>query len=457
MNTPICDFVKDYLKQDALRLHMPGHKGLGPLGYEAYDITEITGADSLYDANGIIAESESNAGTLFGCKTFYSTEGSSQCIKAMLYLALQNRNNDKQPPRIAAGRNSHKALLHAAALLDIDIDWLCPAPDENYLSCRTTAKQLEAYFSSAHYPPFAVYLTSPDYLGNIQDVRALAEVCHRNHCLLIIDNAHGAYLKFLPTSKHPIDLGADMCCDSAHKTLPVLTGGAYLHISDRCGTPFTSLAKHALSLFGSTSPSYLILQSLDAANRYLAEHRKRLENFLPLVAQTKNKLQQHGYVFLGDEPLKFTICAKHYGYSGLALAEALAKQNIVCEFFDQDFVVLMLTPQTNQEGLERLYQALIKIPHLPPIESVAPPFHLPKRACSIREAMLSQTKTVPILESIGRIAAWDNIQCPPAVPIIVCGEVIDDYTIERLQYYGKTHCTVIKNGINSTTFFKPIQ
>ena len=116
MNTPICDFVRGYAASGISRLHMPGHKGASVLGVEHLDITEIQGADSLYEAEGIIAESERNASALFGANTFYSTEGSSQCIRAMLYLALLHaRERGVLRPHIAAGRNAHKTLLSAVA------------------------------------------------------------------------------------------------------------------------------------------------------------------------------------------------------------------------------------------------------------------------------------------------------------------------------------------------------
>ena len=296
METPICDFVRRYAQSEALRLHMPGHKGCGFLGIEHLDITEIDGADSLYEAAGIIRLSEQNASALFGCGTFYSTEGSSQCIRAMLYLAMLEAKRRGQRPRIAAARNVHKTFLSAAALLDLDVLWLYPKEPDSYLSCKLDAQTLEEALSAADPTPTAVYLTSPDYLGNLADIRALSRVCHRHGALLLVDNAHGAYLRFLEPSRHPIDLGADLCYDSAHKTLPVLTGGAYLHISPRAPDDLTGQSKNALALFGSTSPSYLILQSLDLANAYLSqEYPELLRAFLPKVEMLKQRLSAHGY------------------------------------------------------------------------------------------------------------------------------------------------------------------
>ena len=270
MKTPICDFVKKYNEVSNVRLHMPGHKGIDRLGMESLDITEIVGADSLYEASGIIYESERHASELFGCDTYYSTEGSSHCIRAMMYLVSLYVNENGEKPYILAARNCHKTFVSAAAMLDIDVEWIY-SKDESYLSCCIDVSELENSLCSCGRKPTAVYITSPDYLGCMTDIESIARVCRKHGVLLCVDNAHGAYLKFLNPSRHPIDLGADICCDSAHKTLPVLTGGAYMHVSKDAPNIFRENAKEALALFGSTSPSYLILQSLDRATAYLAE------------------------------------------------------------------------------------------------------------------------------------------------------------------------------------------
>ena len=129
MNTPIFDFVRSYAEKNTARFHMPGHKGKGFIGCEQFDITEIKGADELFSANGIIAESEKNASSLFGtAKTLYSTEGSSLCIRAMIYLAA-TESTEKRRKYILAARNVHKAFIYALALCDVDVVWISGKTD----------------------------------------------------------------------------------------------------------------------------------------------------------------------------------------------------------------------------------------------------------------------------------------------------------------------------------------
>lgn len=446
MKTPICDFINEYKISGKLRLHMPGHKGSGFLGIEANDITEIDGADVLYNAKGVIKESEENAAKLFGtAKTLYSAEGSSLSIRAMLYLALLHGKASGKRPIIAAGRNAHKVFMTAAALLDFETAWIFPENGENIISCEITAEYLDEFLSGISELPCAVYITSPDYLGNTADIKALSEVCKNHGVLLLVDNAHGAYLNFLPENIHPIALGADICCDSAHKTLPVLTGGAYLHISKNAPEMLGEYAENAMALFASTSPSYLILQSLDAANKYLAEgYSESLADFMSEVSSLKSRLSEFGYSLIGSEPLKLTLAPKGLGYTGEELAKILSENGIECEFSDPDFTVMMLTPEIGKEGLERVEKALCSVPRKEKITESAPMPAMPERAMSVREATFAQSEELEISQCLGRVLASAAVNCPPAIPIVVCGEIIDEAAIRCFEYYGIKTCNTVK-------------
>lgn len=497
MNTPIYDFVNEYSNSKAVRFHMPGHKGVDSLlGVEHLDITEFDGADNLWDADGIIKESEDNASSLFGAKTFYSTEGSSLCIRAMLFMIKKWAYKNNVSPFILAARNAHKTFINAAAILDINVDWLMPKETDTYESCSISADDVEtclAKISSSQNiythndgranesstsensdscngdnelyrnVVTAVYITSPDYLGNMLDIKAISEVCHKHGVLLIVDNAHGSYLKFLEPSLHPIDLGADMCCDSAHKTLPALTGAAYLHVAlpgltsdglnescnasslmSGCSTcdnasdylsnntikqarNFLSCnAKDALSLFASTSPSYLILQSLDLTNKYLSESKNALFSMTETVKNIKKQLLSYGYILKGTEPLKITIDTASYGYTGDEVAKILISHNIFLEYHDKNYIVLMVTTATKSEDLELITGILSSLPRREALKAIPCIVKKPEQRISPSRALYMESEIIPSSESKGRVLAESAVSCPPCVPVYMAGEVIDE-------------------------------
>ena len=448
MDTPIYDFVTRYARSDFSRLHMPGHKGVSRLGIEARDITEIDGADVLYDCGGIIRQSEENAAVLFSTgRTVYSTEGSSHVIKAMLYLSLMRARREGYTGRgvILAARNVHKSFIHACALLDIDVEWIYPSGEVSSIcSCHPTAQQIKKSLSGMERRPFAVYLTSPDYLGYAADIAAISKVC--GDIPLLVDNAHGAYLHFLPTPRHPIDLGAYMCADSAHKTLPVLTGGAYLQMSRQAAVELGADADAAFSLFGSTSPSYLILQSLDLANACLAgDYRERLAETVEKISALKEQLRAKYICVADSEPLKLVIDTSSLGMTGSELADYLRQYSIEAEFADVGCLVLMFTPDNSKRDFVRLRNALLGIRARRMLVR-APSFKLSplRRAMSIREAIFSPHELISVHDSTGRVCALPSVSCPPAVPIAVSGEVIDDKAAELFCAYGIETVSVVK-------------
>lgn len=441
MKTPIVSFLKSYQEKSPVRMHMPGHKGAGILGFEGMDLTEIYGADELFAAEGIIKESEQNASSLFGCPTYYSTQGSTLCIQTMCTILCQDAKSKGKKPKILAGRNAHRSFIHAAALLDFDIAWLYGNSD--YLSCKIHAEDLEKAIIESL--PTAVYLTNPDYLGNLLDIQSLANVCKKHNVLLAIDNAHGAYLRFLESSLHPIDLGADLCCDSAHKTLPVLTGGAYLHLSDSLNQVWKNDVKHFMEYFSSTSPSYLIMASLDTANEVLdTTFKKSLSECIQRVDGLKNTLTQHGYTILSGEPMKITISTKEFGYTGNEIANLLMECDIYPEFYDSDYIVLMPSPYNTKDDFERLQKCLCGIDRKPILINKPPKLEQSKKAMNVRQALFSSSITLDVSKSLGQVCSSVTVSCPPAILPVIPGEVINESSIEVMKYYGIETVRVVK-------------
>ena len=448
METPIADFIRGYA--GTVRFHMPGHKGASVLGCEAFDITEVFGAGDLYhdEPDGIITRSERHAAALFGAsRTCYVTEGSSQCIRAMVHLAVTARPGST-PPVIVAARNAHRSLLYAAALNGAEIVWLFPDVRDSVCRCDVTPGQLRRTLQRLSAPPAAVWITSPDYLGGCADIPALADVCRAFDVPLLVDNAHGAYLHFLRPSLHPLDLGADMTCDSAHKTFPVLTGGAYLHIrggsgSNRRLTYFRENAKTALSLFGSTSPSWLTLMSLDECNRVLSDgYAGRLSGTVARLERLRQRLRANGWTLEASDPLRLTLRG-----DVAHMTERLRRARIEWEYADPDFLVLMATPDNAPDDFRRLSDALgIWDAPSPPYPRL--PVAYAERVLSPRDALFCPHERVPVEQAVGRICAAPLVGCPPAIPVVVSGERIPADALPLFRYYRMTEVDVVRGNLS---------
>jgi len=141
--------------------------------------------------------------------------------------------------------------------------------------------------------------------------------------------------------------------------------------------------------------------------------------------------------------MKVCIEAKKYGYLGCEIAEYLLKNGIVCEFYDRDFTVMMFTPETYKQGIERLHKALISLPKREEINEKAPSVGAPERVMTVREAAMSPSSEIEVEKALGRILSVANVSCPPAIPIVVCGERIDENAIACFKYYGIEKCRVV--------------
>jgi arginine/lysine/ornithine decarboxylase len=311
---------------------MPGHKGQPIPGNPIsalfpFDITEIRGADFLLSAKGIIRESEENAATLFGTlHTVYSAEGSTLCVKTMLAMVCSERGGFGG--KVIATRRAHRSFSDAALLLGLTVVW------------ADTSEQIEKALEDPAVK--CVYITSPDYFGRFEDIKTLADLTHTHGKVLVVDNAHGAYLKFLHEDFgiHPCECGADLVCDSAHKTLPVLTGGAYLHI---CNPRFLQSYKEVMKIFASTSPSYLILASLDYANKYLSEPTvtRRMND-----VASKIKLIKEKYGIKTPEPYKIAV------RTTANAAKLCDRFGVEPEYVSDDVLLFMFSGMNTDEDLK---------------------------------------------------------------------------------------------------------
>ncbi len=442
MNTPVYDFLKKYSLSGTMRCHMPGHKGhtLSPDLSELYsmDITEISGADSLFEADGIIAHSEKNMSELYSTAgTVFSAGGSTLCIQTMLAIMKSEKR------RIFAVRNVHRAFLNAAALLDLDVEWIMPEYSAGILSGNINPDDVENALKNSPVPS-ALYLTSPDYTGKTADISALADICHKYNARLLVDNAHGAHLRFLNPDIHPITLGADLCCDSAHKMLPALTGSAMLHTSV---PEYVPLLKQKMSMFASTSPSYLIMLSLDLCNKYISE--KIYDDIQKNIVWLENFRRQFSdrLVFAETEPFHITIKACESGIDGNELAELLKKNGAECEYSDSSLVILLMSPVCTKDDYERLSVSLTKAIHQAekyPVRSCDFSMELPERVMNIHDAVFSECEVIPVEKAENRICASVKVPCPPAVPIVASGERIDRKSINIFKKYGISEIIVVK-------------
>lgn len=428
MNTPIHDFLQTYAEENTVRCHMPGGKAT------PFDITEIDGADSLFESGGIIKASETNAAKLYGAAdTLFSCGGSTLSVQTMLALA-KAYNPGKN--RIAASRFCHKSLLTSCILLGLEIDWIYP---DEYLSCKIRPQSVKDKINE---DTLCVFAQSIDYYGGESDIKGISEVCGEKNIPLLVDNAHGAYKVF--TDNHPLSLGADMTADSAHKTLPCLTGGGYLHISKNAPSFFSERAKETMSLFGSSSPSYLILDSLDLCNRHISDEKEKAKQVFDEIKGLKSALVKIGYTLKESDPMRITIDANAYGYSGFALSEELRKRGIAAEFSDIRYIVLLFSTAQPLNDFPRILKAAENIAPLSPISPIAVSLPVSVFAMPPREAFFSFNERVPVEKSINRICADINTPCPPCVPLVAAGEVITQQTAEMLKLYGVKNIKVVK-------------
>ncbi|MCL2076872.1 MAG: aminotransferase class V-fold PLP-dependent enzyme [Oscillospiraceae bacterium] len=429
IKTPIHDFLTNYSRKNLTRCHTPGLKGRGVLN-PAHDITEINGADSLYagisENTGIIAESERFAAALFGAKkTLYSCSGGTLAIQAMLtILKTASRKN-----KVIAFRYAHRSFVSTAALLGFEVDWIYPG---EFLSAALIPEEIKQAVTP---DTAAVFVNGLDYYGGTCDIESIAKVCKQSEIPLLTDNAHGAYSVL--TGNHPISLGAAMSADSAHKTLPALTGAAYLHIGTQ---KFAQNTKAATALFGTSSPSYLILESLDLCNKHIAgEKSKSKTEAFGLVANLKQNLLSTGFELHQSDSLRITVNARACGFTGIELAAALRENRVECEYADKNYTVLLFSTITDGRETEAVRTAFNKIHKKAPLKPLTFLVVKPKQEMNMRDALFTPDSDCAFLQprqAKGKICAEITAPCPPGIPVIMPGELIGEAETEILENFG---------------------
>ncbi len=423
--------VSSFRQKKLAPFHMPGHKGRPPYetaDFFSCDITEVAGADSLYQADGAIARLEQEYARLYGAAaSLLSAGGSTLCIQTMLALVL------REGDRLILSRTVHRAAVAAMGLLGVEPVWVWPVPPAQI------EQALKENPAAA-----AVFVTSPDYSGQLCDLAAIGGICRRWGKPLLVDNAHGAHLAFLPQSLHPMQLGADLCCDSLHKTLPVLTGGAMLHIKNPALAP---VAKQVMALFGSTSPSYPVMLSADRALPYLkGAFKEELAALCRQLERLRRAAVRRGFTLpaLPADPMRITLGYRGMGYSDAAFGHAVRAYGIEPEYNAGGVCVLMASPQNTGEDLARLSELITALPPLDPL-AYAPPLPGPLAvAMGLRQAMLAPRAALPNTPALaGRGAAAPLSVCPPGIPLAVPGEILTAAALDALKISGaQTLCVV---------------
>jgi len=403
--------------------HTPGHKFRCPQidALANADTTEISATDELYHPEGPILEAEREAAEVFGAREVcFSAGGATLCIQTALAFYAGKR--------ALAERSCHISVVNASALLGIELDFIWGETDADFgFALPLTPEKAEEHLSKGGYSVLVV--TSPDYYGLCADLRGIKEVCERYSCDLIIDNSHGSHLPFIyggDPRRDAIRYG-DFIINSLHKTLPVMTGGAVLCVNKDLSK---EQIKAKMALFGSTSPSFPVLASIDLGVHYMWENADRYRKTSERVAALAQKIRAVGFRVLDNsegESLRLCIDTFSVGYTAEETEKILSQAGIYPEIAQDNRLLLLFSPFNGEEDLEKLLAVLSSMEKRPPVspkphKSVTPP----KRVTSPRDALLSPTEKVPSATSAGRISAETFATCPPGMAVVVAGEEITE-------------------------------
>lgn len=449
--TPIIAALQRHSDKQPLSFHVPGHKNgavwpesLAPFQHVlAYDVTELEGLDDLHDPTGPIAESQALCAAFYGAgETSYLVGGSTSGNLAMIYGLC------KEGDVVFVQRNCHKSVLHALELARAKVVFLAPEYDKKTgrplgLTANVFEEALRRYPGAK-----ALVATYPDYWGTVRNQAAIFAQAKEAGLLVLVDEAHGAHFKLgegeWRCPKQALDMGADVVVQSAHKMLPALTMGAWLHFAKETTAAIREPVKRALTMVQSSSPSYLLLASLDGARAYIESEgeaafakacraSQRLQEAIgshPMLEVVENA----GECYQND-PLKVTIKAND-SRSGTWLLQELAKAGIWAEMADPNAILLVLG--VGQDFDASLFHSRLSTRCWQPekqrkkglFQAGAGP--LISELIDMKRPDFS-SETVPLSEAVGRVAAEPLVPYPPGVPLLYRGEQVAPAHVKQIE------------------------
>ncbi|OQB24236.1 MAG: Arginine decarboxylase [Firmicutes bacterium ADurb.Bin182] len=432
------EMLGSYAVKGAARFHLPGHKGRGMAGFfreeiAQWDITEIEGADDLYNPSGILQKSQSLCADAFGAKrSFFLVNGSTAGVHVMMMIAAKRGS-------VLLSRDCHRSAISGAFLSGADCRFVMPDYDESLGRYgMPAAKEIDDMLTER--PAATVMITSPNYAGMCADIPAIASVVRKHGARLFVDAAHGAHFPF---SRHlPVSPAgyADMWVNSAHKTLNALGQAALLHIAD---ADDERDVLSALQTVQTSSPSYILMASLDWA-RHSAKTPGLWDGHCEKMIELREKinklpgirvLNQTGRAGVADTDVtRITVDTSRRGITGHEAAEHLLKQNVIPEMADGQSVVFITTPSDDPLWHDMLFEALRTLPYgHKTVPSQQRLNASAERVMDIRSAMAAKTQMVPFSRAAGRIAAQSFGPYPPGIALVTPGERIDKTHIKFLE------------------------
>lgn len=445
---PIINFLTSHADKKTVSFHMPGHKGSAiykRYGYSDFlgkimdcDITEIVGADNLFQTEGILKATQDEYANLYGVKRAYMlVNGTSGGVIASILASVSKGG------KLIMARNCHKAIYNSLILAGINPVYAYPEIIEEYgISGEITSDEISRCLDE-NPDAEAVILPSPNYYGICSDIRKIAEIVHARGKILIVDQAHGAHLKFFSDCgfedmpKSAEEQGADIAINSIHKTLASFTQSAALTFNTDRVDHYTLEDK--LQMIQSTSPSYILMGSLDINADIIKNHKQEVftewHDALTYFYSEAKTIQ--GLSVIQSELLDFTkinLDMSAYGISGSQLEQMLIEEGIYAELTTGNILMCMTGIGNTKKDMERLIAALRKIASTHKIvegKKQNPPAVLEARfeLCSVPE----KKERVALECGAGRICASSIIPYPPGIPFICPGERITDEVISYIK------------------------